>query len=1146
MPPQQPIPRPTWKKPEPPQPVWRRILLALMEVLTVFGGGRVVSGGKTPQFIRPLYYRIRLKEAEAAPTYTRPAEAPAPAPSIAMRSHTVRAGESLWKIAEAAYGRGERWIDVWHMNRDRIRDPDLIFTGQKLALPDREVHRPSGSRPGVTVQEIPQAPKQRIAESPPTPFATELQNRIRRQTAFLHATLGDLASTASQTFARQKEITGQLQRYTSEAREAWVRASSAASKTDLVAAAADLLDIARDLLLLTPPVPFVPRPSVVLLSRPAGRVVPAAPRQAPPARATPQYAARPPALAQAAPPTSVTPTPRRPSPFIPLAAEEPLETASPIAAQTGGGTTQTAPVATAPEISATRPQASSDTEAPSAPTGLNAIAISPRAINLSWEASGDNIGVRSYFVYRNGVRIATVTAGTSFSDEALAPSTTYFYAVEAYDAAGNLSAPSATVEATTPPAPETSPSIPVPSMIAVALESEVLAQSVGNAIAAAGVPAAGGGTSSLITVTSTVLTDVAAATGTSSPIPATAAQGAADAAAQALRNVQQVVLGRGDLSNAVTAAAQAVSAAVVAEAADPGSSAAVAAKNAADTAIGLLAAADRSAVLAEVGNLSATLMQEISAGGAGGLGGEAASGAGATASGGDISQGVLGAAGQAVLGTATLGVLGQSGLTTAQTVAALAIGALAMAFGIPAPVGLVAAAVMGAFNQAQTNQALNAIAQGLDVAFAAPMTAQQAALSQAMAQAGISMPGLMSAVQSGTMTLSQAQAVQGLANSGVISTNAANITAAMGAAALYGGLLGALGTGYSSSLAVAMGATNFGSVSPNLGLPGVYSGMGLDAPGPSGQGAPAGEGVGSGTSTGEGDAAGAVPSGVPAPATSAEGNEGASPSGGTGTGTGAPAGAGAPAGEGVGSGTSSGEGDAGGAGGAGAPGTGGTGPSGEGAPAGEGVGSGTSSGEGDAGGAGGGGVGGGGGGASGDGGSGPGSAGDGVGSIFIMKATSRATGIPLEQIAEPIKVMADALNQNLHPGASDLVVPEYRMRASILIETIARRPDWRKAYAWIAKRMQPALQRVAGGDMTGAAKAFRKGFEQAEEMFLGTGTGQPDAKAPRPADVGASTLMTQWAEAEVARQAKKFGGRAFRDTWRTARSSRGDHSIPRK
>jgi len=89
-----------------------------------------------------------------------------------------------------------------------------------------------------------------------------------------------------------------------------------------------------------------------------------------------------------------------------------------------------------------------DTAAPSVPSGLSATPVSSSQINLSWSASTDNVGVTGYRVYRGGTQIGT-TGGTTYQNSGLAASTAYTYAIAAYDAAGNVSARSASVGATT-------------------------------------------------------------------------------------------------------------------------------------------------------------------------------------------------------------------------------------------------------------------------------------------------------------------------------------------------------------------------------------------------------------------------------------------------------------------------------------------------------------------------------------------------------------------------------------------------------------------------------------------------------------------------------------------------------------------------
>ncbi len=50
--------------------------------------------------------------------------------------HTVQKGESLWKIAEKHYGSGAKYMVIFEANRPMLSDPDKIYPGQVLRIPD--------------------------------------------------------------------------------------------------------------------------------------------------------------------------------------------------------------------------------------------------------------------------------------------------------------------------------------------------------------------------------------------------------------------------------------------------------------------------------------------------------------------------------------------------------------------------------------------------------------------------------------------------------------------------------------------------------------------------------------------------------------------------------------------------------------------------------------------------------------------------------------------------------------------------------------------------------------------------------------------------------------------------------------------------
>lgn len=101
-----------------------------------------------------------------------------------------------------------------------------------------------------------------------------------------------------------------------------------------------------------------------------------------------------------------------------------------------------------------------DVTPPSVPTGMSVSKLSDTSCVLSWTAATDNVGVKAYNIYRNGVYVATTTA-SSYTFNNLLPSATYQLQVSAYDATLNKSARSTVTSVTTlPPQEKTPPTLP--------------------------------------------------------------------------------------------------------------------------------------------------------------------------------------------------------------------------------------------------------------------------------------------------------------------------------------------------------------------------------------------------------------------------------------------------------------------------------------------------------------------------------------------------------------------------------------------------------------------------------------------------------------------------------------------------------------
>jgi len=120
-------------------------------------------------------------------------------------------------------------------------------------------------------------------------------------------------------------------------------------------------------------------------------------------------------------------------------------------------------------VNITPPACSADTKPPTAPFPL-AGAVSGTTVMLTWKAAKDNVGVKSYDIFRGSTRAASVSGTTtSFTDSGLKAKTTFVYAVVARDAAGNASIRSNQAKFTTGAACTT----PVCAVTQVAAESDI-------------------------------------------------------------------------------------------------------------------------------------------------------------------------------------------------------------------------------------------------------------------------------------------------------------------------------------------------------------------------------------------------------------------------------------------------------------------------------------------------------------------------------------------------------------------------------------------------------------------------------------------------------------------------------------------------
>jgi nucleoid-associated protein YgaU len=80
-----------------------------------------------------------MKKGVEKPVEKKPAatpQRPQQAPPTAAREYTIKSGDSLSKIAKHFYGNAAQWEKIFHANKDTIKNPDMIFPGQKIKIPD--------------------------------------------------------------------------------------------------------------------------------------------------------------------------------------------------------------------------------------------------------------------------------------------------------------------------------------------------------------------------------------------------------------------------------------------------------------------------------------------------------------------------------------------------------------------------------------------------------------------------------------------------------------------------------------------------------------------------------------------------------------------------------------------------------------------------------------------------------------------------------------------------------------------------------------------------------------------------------------------------------------------------------------------------
>jgi len=100
---------------------------------------------KTRKDVNPGKYALRVDQIGRGNKIVSRVEAPfeRAAPEVVKQARknsevVIQPGDNLWNISRALYGRGVQYTVIYEANKNKIKDPDLIYPGQIFATPDSD------------------------------------------------------------------------------------------------------------------------------------------------------------------------------------------------------------------------------------------------------------------------------------------------------------------------------------------------------------------------------------------------------------------------------------------------------------------------------------------------------------------------------------------------------------------------------------------------------------------------------------------------------------------------------------------------------------------------------------------------------------------------------------------------------------------------------------------------------------------------------------------------------------------------------------------------------------------------------------------------------------------------------------------------
>lgn len=82
------------------------------------------------------YKKIKTKTVTSSSSTAKASSKRSAKTSISGGTYTVKKGDSLWKIAKQFYGNGALYMKIYEANKNIISDPNKIYVGQVLTIPE--------------------------------------------------------------------------------------------------------------------------------------------------------------------------------------------------------------------------------------------------------------------------------------------------------------------------------------------------------------------------------------------------------------------------------------------------------------------------------------------------------------------------------------------------------------------------------------------------------------------------------------------------------------------------------------------------------------------------------------------------------------------------------------------------------------------------------------------------------------------------------------------------------------------------------------------------------------------------------------------------------------------------------------------------